>query len=84
MGLVDVPMYWARWVADEGLGRSYLPVLQGVVDVSQRWVVSHDWAKWRSEVVWMTAYFSVAVWFSVSLALAPPLKGVHGPGRWIV
>lgn len=84
MGLVDVPMYWARWVADEGLGRSYLPVLHGLVDVSQRWVVSHDWGHWRSEVVWMTAYFSVAVWFSVSLALAPPLKGVRGPGRLIV
>lgn len=79
MGLVDVPMYWARWVADEALGRSYMPLLHGLVDVSQRWVVSHDWADWRGEVVWMSAYFSVAVWFSVALALSPRLKVVRVP-----
>lgn len=79
MGLVDVPMYWARWVADEALARSYMPLLLGLVDVSERWVVSHDWAHWRSEVVWMTAYFSVAVWFSVSLVLAPRLRAARGP-----
>lgn len=77
MGLVDVPMYWARWVSDEALGRSYMPLLQGLADVSQRWVVSHDWAHWRSEWVWMTAYFSVAVWFSVALAVAPRLKAAR-------
>lgn len=36
--------------------------------------VSHDWAHWRSEVVWMTAYFSVAVWLSLTLVLAPRLR----------
>ena len=71
MGLVDVPMYWARWVADEALGRQYLTPVQGLADVSARWVVSHQWAHWRAEVLWMTAYFSVAVWLSIALALAP-------------
>jgi len=71
MGLVDVPMYQARWAADEAVGRHYFTLAQGLADVSMRWVVSHQWAHWRGEVVWMTAYFSVAVWLSIALALAP-------------
>jgi hypothetical protein len=74
MFTVDVPMYWSRWVADETAGRSYFTVSQGLADVSARWVVSHDWAHWQSEVVWMTAYFSVAVWLSMALVLAPKLQ----------
>jgi hypothetical protein len=71
MGLVDVPMYWARWLSDETLGRGYFSLSEGLADVSVRWVVSHDWSHWRSEVVWMSAYFSVAVWLSIALVLAP-------------
>lgn len=67
---VDVPMYWARWVADEAIGRSYLTHAQGLADVSTRWIVSRDWNLWKSEVVWMSLYFSVAVWTSIALALA--------------
>jgi hypothetical protein len=68
---VDVPMYWARWLADEAQGRVYLDLAQGFADASSRWVVSHDWAHWRSEVIWMSTYFSVAVWISIGLAHAP-------------
>lgn len=68
MFFIDVPMYWARWVADEAAGRAYTTVAAGVADVSSRWHVSHDWTHWRSEVVWMTLYFSVAVWISIGLA----------------
>ncbi|KQW51948.1 MULTISPECIES: hypothetical protein [unclassified Roseateles] len=68
MFFIDVPMYWARWVADEAAGRSYTTVAAGVADAASRWHVSHDWAHWRSEVVWMTLYFSVAVWISIGLA----------------
>lgn len=68
MVAVDVPMYWARWVADEAAGRPYLSLAQGLADASQRWIVSHRWAHWRSEVVWMSLYFSVAVWISIALA----------------
>lgn len=72
---VDVPMYWSRWVADEALGRSYLGLAQGLEDAAGRWVVSSDWAHWRTEVVWMSTYFSLAVWLSISLAL----RGALGP-----
>ncbi len=68
---VDVPMYWARWLADEARGRIYLDVAAGFADVSGRWVVSHRWAEWRGEVVWMTLYFSVAVWVSIGLVHTP-------------
>lgn len=68
---VDVPMYWARWVADEAAGRAYLDVAQGLRDVATRWVVSADWTHWKTEVTWMTLYFSVAVWASIGLAHAP-------------
>lgn len=71
MFLVDVPMYWSRWIADEAGGRHYLSIVQGAHDVSARWVVSRRWGDWKSEVVWMSLYFSVAVWISMALVHAP-------------
>lgn len=68
MFTVDVPMYWARWLVDEAARRPYPTLAAGVADAASRWTVSHDWAHWRSEVVWMTLYFSVAVWISIGLA----------------
>ncbi len=72
---VDVPMYWSRWLADEADGRAYLSMAQGLADAS-RWVVSHRWDDWKSEVVWMSLYFSAAVWLSIALVLLPwPRRG---------
>lgn len=70
---VDVPMYWTRWLAQVQHQHVPLTLLQGWVDASARWTVSHRWADWQSEVVWMTLYFSVAVWMSITL--------IHLPGR---
>ncbi|TSA58226.1 MAG: hypothetical protein D4R39_01110 [Methylophilaceae bacterium] len=72
--VVDVPMYWARWMANEASGHPYLSLTQGIVDASGRWIVSDRWEDWKSEVVWMSLYFSVAVWLSISLIHAPSLK----------
>ena len=74
MFLVDVPMYWSRWLADEASGRHYLSIAQGLLDVSGRWVVSVRWDDWKSEVAWMSLYFSVAVWLSIALIHAPVPK----------
>lgn len=71
MFLVDVPMYWSRWLADEASGRHYLTITQGLLDVSGHWVVSHRWQDWHNEVAWMSLYFSVAVWLSIALVHAP-------------
>jgi len=76
MFCVDVPRYWARWVVDVDQGRPYLSLAQGLADVSGRWVVSHRWVDWETEVVWMSLYFSVAVWLSIS---AIHLPGFLGP-----
>ncbi len=71
MFLVDVPMYWTRWIADEANGHLYLSVGQGLTDVASRWRVSHRWEDWQHEVAWMSLYFSVAVWLSIALIHAP-------------
>jgi len=67
MFLIDVPTYWLRHVADEAANRHYLSIAQGLADVVQRRVVSYRWEDWKSEVVWMTLYFTIGVWFSISL-----------------
>jgi len=69
--LVDVPMYWSRWVADEGAGKPYLTLAQGYLDATAHRVVTYQWDVWKSEVAWMLLYFSVAVWVSVWLVHAP-------------
>jgi hypothetical protein len=74
MFMVDVPMYWERWLADEASGRSYLSLGQGLQDTSGRWVVSHQWQVWKSEVLWMSLYFSVAVWLSIAFVHTPTLR----------
>lgn len=80
--VVDVPMYWVRWIADEAHGRRYLGILQGLRDVSSRWLVSYRWDDWKSEVIWMSVYFSVAVWLSIALIHAPDFKtSVAAPAR---
>ncbi len=71
MYAVDVPMYWARWLADEATGRHYQTLVQGIWDAASRRAVSHRWEDWRNEVAWMSLYFSVAVWMSISLIHAP-------------
>ena len=71
MFLVDVPMYWSRWVADEAAGRQYLGIVQGALDASENRVVSHRWEDWQNEVAWMSLYFSTAVWLSIALVHAP-------------
>jgi hypothetical protein len=74
MFLVDVPMYFSRWMSDEALGRQYMSLAQGLDDVSSRWQVSHRWEDWQSEIAWMSLYFSVAVWLSIALIHAPSLE----------
>jgi hypothetical protein len=71
MCAVDVPMYVSRWLADEASGREYLSVSQGLWDVGARWTVSFAWEEWRTEIPWMTLYFTVGVWCSIALAHIP-------------
>jgi hypothetical protein len=71
MGTVDIPMYASRWLADEASGRQYLTLSQGLWDVWSRWHITYEWEHWRTEIPWMSLYFSVAVWCSIALAHVP-------------
>jgi hypothetical protein len=64
---VDVPRYFTRWLSDQAHGHQDLTILQGMLDVARHRVVSYRWDIWRGEVTWMSLYFSVAVWLSISL-----------------
>lgn len=71
MGLVDIPMYVARWHADQLACATYLTPMAGLRDLAQTWVVSRRMEDWRSEMPWMSLYFSVAVWISIALGTPP-------------
>jgi hypothetical protein len=66
---VDVPMYLSRWRTEVGDGSALLSPLEGLRDVSTRWVVTHDLAEWKDEIAWMSLYFSLAVWSSLALCV---------------
>ena len=64
---VDVPMYFDRWQADLTNGKQMLGLVAGLHDVSTRWAVTHEFARWKGEIPWMSLYFSAAVWSSLAL-----------------
>src|ERR1700738_4355329 len=78
LATVDVPMYLTRWQAERGGGSKTLRPLEGLRDASTRWVVTHDLAKWKDEIAWMSLYFSAAVWASLALVVCCSLED-HPP-----
>jgi hypothetical protein len=72
---IDVPMYLSRWRAGVADGSKLLGPLEGLRDVSTRWVVTHDLAEWKDEIPWMSLYFSAAVWASLALCVFYSLVG---------
>src|SRR3982074_3758998 len=66
---IDVPMYLGRRRAEVADGSKLLRPLEGLRDVSTRWVVTHDLAEWKDEIAWMSLYFSAAVWASLALCV---------------
>src|SRR5262249_37187413 len=71
---VDIPMYLGRWQAKVSDGGKHLRPLEGLRDVTTRWVVTHDLAEWKDEIPWMSLYFSAAVWASLALCIAYALE----------
>ncbi len=72
---IDVPMYWSRWRADQRSGRQYLSIARGLVDICHRRIVSYHWEVWKNEVPWMSLYFTLGVWSSLSLVYASIVFG---------
>jgi hypothetical protein len=62
-------MYLNRWRSEAADGRRLLSPLEGLRDVSTRWIVTHDLAEWKDEIPWMSLYFSGAVWSSLALCV---------------
>jgi hypothetical protein len=71
---VDVPMYLKRWRTDLAEGSKLLGVIEGLRDVSTRWIVTHEHAQWKDEIAWMSLYFSGAVWASLALCACYSLE----------
>ena len=69
LAIIDVPMYLTRWQADVASGSKLLSPLEGLRDVSVRWIVTFDMAEWKDEIPWMSLYFSAAVWASLALCV---------------
>ena len=74
---VDVPMYVGRWRDKAANGSRRLRPLEGLRDASTRWVVTRDFAAWKDEIMWMSLYFSAAVWSSLALCVFYALQN-----RW--
>jgi hypothetical protein len=81
MATADVPMWLARWRADLAASHADLPVLEGLRTALQRCMVVREWAAWRNDVPWLSLYFTVAVWISIGLAHAPPLRRAGQPAH---
>ena len=73
--LFDVPAYWSRWIADRANGHRYLNIARGVRDAWRRRIVSHRWELWKDEILWMSLYFTLGVWSSISLVYASIILG---------
>jgi len=71
MWTVDVPMYWARRIADQEAGKIFLTVQEGWRDATIRRVVTRRWDDWKHEMPWMSLYFSAGVWMSIGLVELP-------------
>jgi hypothetical protein len=75
LATVDVPMYLRRWRTEVASGSKLLRPLEGLRDVSVRWIVTHDMADWKDEIPWMSLYFSAAVWASLALCVCYSFEG---------
>lgn len=64
MVTVDVPMYISRYNNSDG---KYLSFFKGIKELSNCKVVSSSLKEWKQEIPWLSLYFSVAVWISISI-----------------
>lgn len=71
MIFVDVKMYFTRWQADLALNKSHFRFVEGIIDLNTRWIVTHDIELWKTEIPWMSLYFSFAVLVSIGLCYVP-------------
>lgn len=77
MVIVDVPMYIKRWkenkhrTVQKEKTIAHKSSFEGAVDAWHRRNVTKSWEVWQEETVWLTGYFSSAVWLSLFLVHMP-------------
>ncbi len=71
MVTVDVPEYIHGWQAAEAANKVYSSIPQGLWEVATQFQVSKAYIDWQYAFVWMTLYFSIAVWMSLVLINSP-------------
>lgn len=77
MVTVDVPSYIQKFIANQAAGKVYNTVIQGLIETATVWHQTHAYADWQYEMVWMTLYFSTAVWASMIIVNGPAMdKGL--------
>ena len=64
---VDIPLYIARWRRGKRSGLHYLRISEGLKDAFVRRWPTQRRSDWRSEVLWMSLYFSAGVWVSLGM-----------------
>ncbi len=79
MATVDVPSYVRKFLADQAAGKQYDTIAQGLIEVATQRNLTHTYADWKYEMVWMTLYFSLAVWASMIMVNGPKMdQGLKG------
>lgn len=76
---LDVPTYTHYWLRDEAAGKRYLTVEEGAQQAIQ-WTVTWRYEDWEHAWKWMTPYFVVGSWISMSLVTYPDMRATQrGP-----
>lgn len=73
MVAVDIPTYIRNWMANEADGKVYSTLSEGLVEVATVWRQTYAHEDWQYEFVWMSLYFSVAVWMSIYIMNGPEM-----------
>lgn len=77
MVTIDVPAYVNHWMANQTDGKVYATLAEGFHQVATVWRHTYAHADWQYEFVWMSLYFSVAVWGSILIMNGPEMdKGL--------
>ena len=69
MFLVDVPMYYKRYLLDIEAGKSFPDLTTGLSEITFKSIVSWEYGLWKDEIPWMTGYFTMAVYSSLGLCV---------------
>ncbi|MCB9185550.1 MAG: hypothetical protein H6601_02250 [Flavobacteriales bacterium] len=77
MVTVDVPAYVRKFMADSANEKVYATLSEGFHQVATVWRHTYDVADWQYEFVWMSLYFSIAVWIGIYITNGPEMdKGL--------